>query len=135
MRAWLRYAYALVNQESPVTPRVRAAVIVQAATAAAVIVAPVALACAPAPVEHVHESRTAPVAHQSVVPGTKLTPAPARPVLRPCAEEDSAGPCYWNAATRGNGRGRSFLVTKSGAVVYVSVAYVRELDRVNGGDR
>jgi hypothetical protein len=29
----------------------------------------------------------------------------------PCPEEDSVGPCYWDARVRGNGEGRSFLVT------------------------
>ncbi len=29
--------------------------------------------------------------------------------LPPCAEEDSPGPCYWDAQTRGNGLGTSFV--------------------------
>lgn len=39
--------------------------------------------------------------------------------LRPCRFEDSRG-CYWDAATRGNGRGRSFVVV-SGRVLYVNI--------------
>jgi hypothetical protein len=30
--------------------------------------------------------------------------------IEPCAEEDSPGPCYWDATARGNGVGRSFTV-------------------------
>lgn len=32
-------------------------------------------------------------------------------VLKPCASEDSDN-CYWDAATRGNGRGTSFVVIR-----------------------
>ena len=41
-------------------------------------------------------------------------PAPATAPLSPyvpCAEEDSPGPCYWDAAGRGNGQGESFIVS------------------------
>lgn len=31
-----------------------------------------------------------------------------------CAQEDSPGPCYWDAKTRGNGMGRSFIVVPAG---------------------
>ena len=30
--------------------------------------------------------------------------------LRPCEQEDSDGPCYWNAQTMGNGEGDSFII-------------------------
>ena len=38
--------------------------------------------------------------------------------LQPCAEEDSAGPCYWDAGKRGNGEGLSFWVDAQQAVHY-----------------
>lgn len=89
---------------------------------ATAILAPVLAACgqSPAGAPQVH---VAPV--QQVVPGVHL-----HPVIRPCLDEDSAGPCYWNAGARGNGRGRSFLVSASGRVTYVSRGYVAELDRL-----
>lgn len=37
----------------------------------------------------------------------------------PCVEEDDVDPCYWDASTRGNGQGKSFIVTPSGRTVYV----------------
>lgn len=30
--------------------------------------------------------------------------------FEPCATEDDPGPCYWDASTRSNGTGRSFIV-------------------------
>jgi len=36
------------------------------------------------------------------------TSASAGTGLRPCVTEDDPGPCYWDATTMGNGRGRSF---------------------------
>ena len=36
----------------------------------------------------------------------------------PCEHEDSVGPCYWYAAERGNGQGRSFLIDEYGTVHY-----------------
>ena len=41
------------------------------------------------------------------------------PAIGACAEEDSSGPCYWNATTRGNGVGDSFTVDAAGAVTYL----------------
>ena len=35
-----------------------------------------------------------------------------------CESEDSAGPCYWDAATRGNGLGESFMVNADQTVIY-----------------
>lgn len=39
----------------------------------------------------------------------------------PCVEEDSAGPCYWDATTRGNGVGVSFTVDSSQVVHHVTM--------------
>lgn len=35
-----------------------------------------------------------------------------------CAHEDSVGPCYWDATTRGNGKGRSFIVTDDNEIFF-----------------
>ena len=45
---------------------------------------------------------------------TPLTPYTA------CISEDSPGPCYWNAAQRGNGTGTSFIVNADQSVTYVT---------------
>ena len=50
-------------------------------------------------------------------------PAPATAALTPytaCISEDSPGPCYWNAAQRGNGTGTSFIVNADQSVTYVT---------------
>ena len=50
-------------------------------------------------------------------------PAPTTAALTPyvpCAEEDSPGPCYWDAASRGNGAGTSFIVNMDQSVTYVT---------------
>ena len=50
-------------------------------------------------------------------------PAPATAALTPyapCAEEASPGPCYWDAARRGNGHGTSFIVNNDQTVTYVT---------------
>jgi len=39
-------------------------------------------------------------------------------VTPPCAEEDSPGPCFWDAGKRGNGEGLSFWVDAEQAVHY-----------------
>lgn len=36
-----------------------------------------------------------------------------------CVTEDAPGPCYWDADTRGNGMGMSFIVTERGDVIYL----------------
>lgn len=46
------------------------------------------------------------------------TPEPATRYVA-CATEDSAGPCYWDARVRGNGKGHSFVVHEDGRVEYV----------------
>ena len=62
------------------------------------------LAPAPAPVP-----ATAPISPIS----------PISPYI-PCAEEDSPGPCYWDAARRGNSHGTSFIVNNDQTVTYVT---------------
>ena len=50
-------------------------------------------------------------------------PAPTTAALTPytpCAEEDSPGPCYWDAARQGNWEGNSFIVNKDQTVTYVT---------------
>jgi hypothetical protein len=37
--------------------------------------------------------------------------------LAPCTSEDQVTACRWDAATQGNGEGRSFLVLPDGTVV------------------
>ena len=61
-------------------------------------------------------------------------PAPTTAALTPyvpCVEEDSPGPCYWDAARRGNGRGTSFIVNNDQTVTYVTPeqldAFVRNI--------
>lgn len=39
--------------------------------------------------------------------------------LPPCPEEDSPGPCFWDARTRGNGLGYSFAIEADGNIVYI----------------
>jgi len=36
-------------------------------------------------------------------------------ISSPCPNDDSGSDCYWNAATRGNGVGHSFIVLDMGA--------------------
>ena len=40
--------------------------------------------------------------------------------LMPCADEDGPGPCYWDASTRGNGIGSSFLIDQHGMTWYLA---------------
>ena len=56
-------------------------------------------------------------------PAPAPVPAPATAPLSPyvpCVEEDSPGPCYWDAARRGNGQGTSFIVNNDQTVTYVT---------------
>jgi hypothetical protein len=39
---------------------------------------------------------------------------------QPCIEEDSIGPCYWDATVRGNGKGRSFVINKHNRIRFSS---------------
>lgn len=41
------------------------------------------------------------------------------PRVRPCVTEDSAGPCFWDAHTRGNGSGVSFLIDAHQTIHYL----------------
>jgi hypothetical protein len=61
------------------------------------------------------------------------SPAPVAPVsapagevgeavslpLAPCASDDGPGPCVWDASSRGNGQGRSFVMYRDGSVMYL----------------
>lgn len=49
--------------------------------------------------------------------------------LKPLAQEDSPGPGYWDAKTRGNKRGRSFFVDSKGKVTYVTDAALQRIRR------
>ncbi len=40
--------------------------------------------------------------------------------FRPCREEDSNG-CFWNADVQGNGRGTSFVASRTGEVFWVRI--------------
>lgn len=58
-----------------------------------------------------------------LAPAPAPVPAPTTAALTPyvpCAEEDSPGPCYWDAARRGNGQGTSFIVNNDQTVTYVT---------------
>lgn len=41
-------------------------------------------------------------------------------IMPPCAVEDSVGPCYWDAANRGNHEGRSFVAIPDMGVIPVA---------------
>ena len=59
----------------------------------------------------------------TLAPAPAPVPAPTTSALTPyvpCAEEDSPGPCYWDAARRGNGQGTSFIVNSDQTVTYVT---------------
>ena len=58
-----------------------------------------------------------PLAHTTPAPAPAT--APLSPYV-PCAEEDAPGPCYWDAARRGNGQGTSFIVNNDQTVTYVT---------------
>lgn len=51
-------------------------------------------------------------------PSTTITFNPR--VLPACPEEDSPGPCYWDAHTKGNGVGRSFWVDENQNIHYLT---------------
>ena len=53
--------------------------------------------------------------------GARVVRLPAKP----CKFEDGPGPCFWDAGVRGNGHGRSYWITRSGAVRYLDPGYVR----------
>ena len=58
-----------------------------------------------------------------LAPAPAPVPAPTTAALTPyipCADEDAPGPCYWDAARRGNGQGTSFIVNNDQTVTYVT---------------
>ena len=64
-------------------------------------------------------SLISPLAPPTPAPVPAPATAPLSPYV-PCAEEDSPGPCYWDAARRGNGQGTSFIVNSDQTVTYVT---------------
>ena len=64
-------------------------------------------------------SLISPLSPSAPAPVPAPTTAPLSPYV-PCAEEDSPGPCYWDAARRGNGQGTSFIVNNNQTVTYVT---------------
>lgn len=60
---------------------------------------------------------TACSAQTTPLPAPSTTPAASVPA---CAQEDSPGPCFWDAKTQGNGKGRSFFVDAAGNVYYTT---------------
>lgn len=41
-------------------------------------------------------------------------------LLPPCPTEDSLkGPCLWDARLQGNGKGKSFIITATGMLIYL----------------
>lgn len=55
----------------------------------------------------------------SAAPALSDTPRNAELPAAPCATEDSAGPCFWDAGRAGNGRGFSFWVDSAQTVHYL----------------
>lgn len=64
--------------------------------------------------------RAACLALASVAIGWALLAPPtvAERERQPCATEDSAGPCHWDASERGNRQGRTFTVHADQSVTY-----------------
>jgi hypothetical protein len=53
-----------------------------------------------------------------VAPAQEIGEAVSLP-LAPCASDDGPGPCVWDASSRGNGQGRSFVMYWDGSVMYL----------------
>lgn len=104
------------------------------AALAALIALPLLAACNPtdAPDRAISPmTRTAPITSTAPAPiigtptATIITPTatPFDPTtLAPCASDDGEGagstlPCYWDAATRGNGQGDSFMIDATGEFI------------------
>lgn len=49
-------------------------------------------------------------------PGATPSTGTTVSIMAPCANEDGPGPCYWDAQTRGNGKGQSFWIDSQGQV-------------------
>jgi hypothetical protein len=66
----------------------------------------------------------------SVVPTVTRTVHPVSRTLPPCPTEDSTAvrPCLWDAATRGNHKGRSFIITRNGMLVYLDGGNLPPID-------
>lgn len=46
---------------------------------------------------------------------------PSAPIVYvACASEDSLGPCYWDARTMGNDKGKSFVIHPDQTIEYVN---------------
>lgn len=60
-----------------------------------------------------------------------ITPASHAPAtLPPCPTEDSTSPrpCLWDASTRGNHRGHSFIITGNGMLIYLDGSNLPSID-------
>ena len=55
---------------------------------------------------------------------SSIIPSSATPELEPCVHEDSVS-CYWDAQTRGNGLGQSFISDEQGNPTYTDVPVVQ----------
>jgi hypothetical protein len=51
---------------------------------------------------------------------TAISYSPASLPTRPCADDSDDKNCYWDAAKRGNGKGYSYYVDRSGKVTYLN---------------
>jgi hypothetical protein len=51
---------------------------------------------------------------------TTISYSPASLPTRPCADDSDDKNCYWDAAKRGNGKGYSYYVDRSGKVTYLN---------------
>lgn len=56
------------------------------------------------------------VGHSELIPPD----AKSEIVYVACASEDSLDPCYWDARTMGNGKGKSFVVHPDQTIEYVN---------------
>ena len=61
----------------------------------------------------------APAKPAKSAPVKRVKRQPAKPALAPCQYEDGPGPCIWNAKTRGNGKGQSFIIHADGTITYI----------------
>jgi hypothetical protein len=64
-------------------------------------------------------------------PPAHITPASHAPAtLPPCPTEDSTSPrpCLWDASTRGDHRGKSFVILKNGMLIYLDGSNLPPID-------
>lgn len=78
-----------------------------------------ALVVAPKPTPHVEPTKPALTCYSNESACDLINPTNETVRYDPCETEDQSTPCYWDASTRGNGQGRSFIVTTTGRTVYV----------------